>query len=216
MPTVIQRGFDSSGRAIKASVAFWTAWDDACEALGFTPTIVQGGWVGDGGASASADTHDGDALDLRLWDRTEDERRQMVRTLRSHGFAYWERYESQGFDLHAHLVPGPWAHPSPGALRQWQAYLDSRDGLAGNAADYHWRPDPIVTEPPEEDPMADYAEQLDRIEKKVADLAAAEVERDKADKDRERRLFANLRVILKERFGSTDAELDEILGHLEP
>lgn len=32
----------------------------------------------------------------------------------------------------------------------------------------------------------------------------------------EKRRFANLRVILKERFQATDAELNEILGHLEP
>lgn len=169
MPDVEQRGLDSSGRPVRASRVMWSAWDAACSALGFTPTIVQGGFMGDAGADASAGTHAGDAFDVRLWDRTATERDEMIRVFRSHGLAYWERYESQGFDLHAHMIPGPWAHPAPGALDQWQDYLDGRNGLASNGADYHWRPNPIITEPPEDD-MAEYGERilskLDRIEQR--------------------------------------------------
>lgn len=72
------------------------------------------------------------------------------------------------------------------------------------------------------DEMADYAEQLDRIEaaargvgESLDRLAAAEDARDAETKALVRKLFANVRVIIKERFGATDADLDEILGHLE-
>lgn len=37
--TVIQRGTDSSGRPVKSSDVCWAAWDQACVALGFQPTI---------------------------------------------------------------------------------------------------------------------------------------------------------------------------------
>lgn len=149
--TVIQRGTDTSGRPIRATRAMWEAWDACCAELGFEPTIVQGGHMGDQSASASATTHLGDAFDVRLWDRTDAERAEMIRVFRRHALAYWERYESQGFDLHAHMIPGPWASPSSGALAQWHAYLDGRNGLASNGSDYHWRPSPLVTTPPEDD-----------------------------------------------------------------
>lgn len=164
--TPTQRGTDSSGRPVRSSPACWAAWDQACAVLGFVPTIVQGGHMGSGGAAASAGTHAGDAFDVRLWDRTATERAEMVRVFRGHGFAYWERYESQGFDLHAHMVPGPWAHPAPQALDQWSDYRAGRNGLASNGADYHPRPNPLVTEPPEDDMFTDD----DR--KMIADLAA--------------------------------------------
>lgn len=143
-----QRGTDSSSRPIRSSAECWRIWDQVVDQLGFTPTIVQGGHVGDAGAAASAGTHAGDAFDLRLWDRTQAERDQMIRAFRSHGFAYWERYESQNFDLHAHMIPGPWARAGDGAAYQWQDYLAGRDGLAYHGPDYHWRPNPLVLTPP--------------------------------------------------------------------
>lgn len=149
--SVIQRGTDSSGRPIRSSPACWAAFDAVCDEVGFVPTIVQGGYVGSGGAAASADTHAGDAFDVRLWDRTAAEREQMILSFRHHAFAYWERYPSQGFDLHAHMVPGPWGSPAPQALDQWHDYLAGRNGLASNGADYHPRPDPLVLTPPEDD-----------------------------------------------------------------
>jgi hypothetical protein len=146
--TIVQRGTDSSGRPIRSSPACWAAFDAACAELGFVPVIVQGGYQGSGGAAASADTHAGDAFDLRLRDRTATERARMIRVFRAHAFAYWERYPAQGFDLHAHMVPGPWASPAPQALGQWNDYLNGRNGLKGHAADYHPRPTPLVTTPP--------------------------------------------------------------------
>lgn len=171
--TVIQRGTDTSGRPIRATRAMWAVWDACCRELGFEPTIVQGGHMGDQSASASATTHLGDAFDIRLWDRNDDERARMIRVFREHALAYWERYESQGFDLHAHMIPGPWASPSAGALDQWHAYLDGHNGLASNGADYHVRPNPLVMTPPEDDMFepADRA-RLERLEEKVNDLTS--------------------------------------------
>jgi len=214
--SVIQRGTDTSGRPIRATRRMWEVWDAACAVLGFEPTIVQGGFMGDDSASASATTHLGDALDVRLWDRTDAERAEMIRVFRLHALAYWERYESQGFDLHAHMIPGPWASPAPGALDQWQDYLDGRNGLASDGPDYHWRPSPLVTTPPEDDMFSDDDRAaLTATREAVAQLAADERARAKAAADREERRFANLRVILRERFGATDAQLDEIAAELE-
>lgn len=53
------------------------------------------------------------------------------------------------------------------------------------------------------------AKELASIKEQLDDL-------DTAHKALVRKLFANLRVILKERFEATDAELDDIIGHLEP
>lgn len=169
----VQRGTDSSGRSIRSTTECWAAWDAACAELGFTPTIVQGGWMGSAGASASAGTHAGDAFDIRLWDRTATEREQMIDSFRRHAFAYWERYESQGFDLHAHMVPGPWASPASQALDQWNDYLAGRNGLASNGADYHPRPNPIVTTPPEDD-MPFTESQLRQIIREEVDAALDE------------------------------------------
>lgn len=162
----VQRGTDSSGRPIKATAECWAVFDAACAELGFVPTIVQGGWVDSSGAAASADTHAGDAFDIRIWDRTPDERAAMVRAFRRHAFAYWERTQAQGFDPHAHMVPGPWASPAPQALAQWNSYLAGRNGLASNGADTEWRPNPIVTTPPEDD-MPFTEKQLNEIIRKA-------------------------------------------------
>jgi hypothetical protein len=218
---VIQRGTDTSGRPIRATAAMWAAWDAACAVLGFEPTIVQGGFMGASSATASATTHLGDALDIRLWDRTAPERAEMIRVFRRHGLAYWERYESQGFDLHAHMIPGPWASPSAGALDQWHDYLNGRNGLASNGPDYHWRPSPPVTEPPEADDMPYTEKELraiiaDEVAKSETRVVGRIEELERGTLSVVRKLFANIRVVLKERFGSTDAELDDIIGHLEP
>lgn len=190
---VIQRGVDSNGRPVRETQEFWDAYDAVCDELGFKPTIVQGGHMGASAAAASSTTHNGDAADLRLWDRSSDQRARMIRVFRAHGFAYWERYPSQGFDLHAHLVPGPWASPSPSALDQFNDYIAGRNGLASNGADYHPRPTPLVTKPPQEDPMADYEAQLKRIEEKVDRLhvrADNDRDRDAAQRERVQRLLA--------------------------
>lgn len=187
MAAYITLGTDSSGRPIRMSPRLREVWDQACAALGFTPTIVQGGWLTNA-AAASATTHAGDALDLRTWNLTPAQVQDTIRALRAHSIAAWLRDHRHGMDPHIHAVPGRWANPSPSALRQWDACRAGRDGLVGNGPDYH--PYPLATQPPEDD-MAQYADQLDRIERKI-DAAR------KRDKARFDRLIKRLRAIASE------------------
>lgn len=217
--TVQQRGTDTSGRGIYATAYMWDWWDRVCHELGFTPTIVQGAFMGraGGGAAASAGYHDGaGCFDLRTWDRTQSEVAATIRTLRDMGAAAWVRDSRHGMDPHIHFVLGADQPLASGAAYQWRQYLDGRDGLASNGPDYHPRPNPLVTTPPE-DPMADYAEQLDRIERKIdasrerevqirkrvigidkgLERLAAEV-KDDATKEQVRRLRADIADVLTE------------------
>ena len=164
MSAYLTRGTDSSGRPIRMSREFADVWDRVVDGLGFTPVITQGGWMGTLAAKLSGPTHDGDALDLRVWNLRPYEVAGTIMGLRAYGIAAWLRNEEHGGfkDPHIHAVPGRWAHPSPAALRQWDACKNRRDGLASNGRDYH--PYPLADAPPEDD-MANYADQLDRIEK---------------------------------------------------
>lgn len=162
--TVSVRGVDPSGRPILATDRMWTWWEAVCAELGFTPTVVQGSFmsrVPGGGAADSAGYHDlGGCFDLRVWDLTGPQQERLVRTLRRHGAAAWRRDQRHGMDPHIHLVLGVDRPMTTGAASQWSAYLSGRDGLASNGRDYEWRPDPVVTEPPEVDDMPYTEEQL--------------------------------------------------------
>jgi hypothetical protein len=99
-----------------------------------------------GGASASAGYHDAaGCLDLRVWDQTEENVGRMVRCGRRRAAAAWVRDQRHGMDPHLHLCLGPDRPLASGASLQWVAYIHNKDGLAGNGADYHWRPSPLVT-----------------------------------------------------------------------
>ena len=152
MPTPIRLGTDSSGRAVLMTplmAKWWDEYAEACEAKGFTPVITQGAFMAQagGGATASAGYHDlGGCLDLRVWDRTEEQQQFMVRQARRMGAAAWIRDQKHGgMEPHIHLVLGCDDPLSIGAAAQWQAYLRGEDGLAGGGDDYHWRPTPLVT-----------------------------------------------------------------------
>jgi hypothetical protein len=129
----------------------WRWWEAVCRELGFTPTITQGAFMvrNGGGASASAGYHDaGGCFDLRVWDLTESQVDQTIRTLRRSGAAAWLRNPQHGgfSDPHIHLVLGTDAPLAQGASYQWLNYLGQGDGMGGR--DYHWRPSPLVDEPP--------------------------------------------------------------------
>lgn len=184
-------GTDTSGRPIRMSPVFADWWDAYVAALGFRPTITQGGWMGDLAAALSGPTHDADALDLRVWDRTQSQVEAMVRVARALGAAAWLRNKRHGgfTDPHIHLVPGRWAHPSPSALRQWDACRNGRDGLASNGPDYH--PYPLATTPPEDDmpytkdQLIEIVRDAVREELKASGLdQLARLERDRAVIDR--------------------------------
>ena len=183
--TVIYIGVDSGGRDLWMTVYMKRWWDGVVRELGWTPTIVQGAWMArnGGGASASGGFHDaGGCLDLRTWDRTAEQTQQMIRVLRLGGAAAWLRTPAQGFDEHLHLVLGSDYGLNPSAQQQWQNYLAGDAGLAGSQPDYHWRPDPIVTVPPDrymEEPVDEAQE--NRIAEKAADKVIARLKNAKFD-----------------------------------
>lgn len=208
--TVRKYDIDSSGRPIYMTTFMADWWKQVTDELGFVPTIVQGAFMAraGGGATASAGYHDAaGCLDLRTWDRTPQEVERMVRVLREHGAAAWVRDARHGMDPHLHLVLGADYPLAAGAAQQWRDYLAGLDGLASRGRDYHWRPDPIVTEPPEVDPMSAYEDNLKRIESKLDALLKqekgervrdkAEFDRDRADRQREQKRFQRLMEAVK-------------------
>lgn len=192
--TVRRRGTDSSSRPIFASDYMWAWWERVCDELGFTPTIVQGAWMtmAGGGAGASAGYHDGGGcFDLRTWDRTSTEVSQIIRVTRRLGAASWVRDKVHGnMDPHLHFVLGSDFDIDDGAFWQWQRYLAGRDGLSSDGPDYHWRPDPIVTRPPEDEMNAAQEKKLDDLRDEVARIHKRldnERERDAAERERDRK-----------------------------
>lgn len=143
---------------------------------GHTFTVTQGSYQGGGGEELSAGTHDrGGAVDLR-WCGHD----RCIRALRQAGMAAWHRTPAQGpWPDHIHAVVIGHPDLAPSAARQITAYLAGRNGLSGNGADDGPRlspiPRPIWPYPPE-DPMTQYADQLDAILKQgkesARDLAA--------------------------------------------
>ena len=169
--TVSRYGTDSSGRVIYMTAYMAEWWEAIVRDLGFRPTIVQGAFMArnGGGASESAGYHDaGGCLDLRVWDLTATQQAAVIRSTRWGGAGSWLRDKRHGMDPHIHLVLGSDAPLAPGAAWQWLAYLNGGDGLSGGGRDYHDRPQPLVTEPPEtlmEEPMR--PEDFDKIRKIV-------------------------------------------------
>lgn len=175
--------------------------------------------------SASAGSHDRDAaIDCYIpgvdWWESQ-------RFLRELGWAAWYRHTGSFADnQHIHMISLGYSTPVgyliPGQVSDYYAH---RDGLASHAIDDSWHPadiDSTIFNYPAwkaalEDDMPYTEKQLaDIVSKAVAEQLEPIKEQLQAAADRERRLFQNIRVILKERFGATDADLDEILGHLEP
>ena len=112
---------------------------------GFTFTITQGGY-NVGGVSASAGTHDKDAVDFSVRGLGHMQIAKMVRCLRDAGFAAWHRTTEQGFSSdHVHAIRlGDNADLSRVALQQARAFDAHRDGLAANKPDDTYHPTPKV------------------------------------------------------------------------
>jgi len=156
--TVSQYGTDSSGRPIFLSAYMHDWWiDGVLPQLGFQPTIIQGAWMSKipgGGAAASAGYHDkGGCIDVRVRDLTRDQQAQLVHVTRWGGAASWVRDQTHGgMDPHCHINLGSDRDLASGARAQWADYKAGGNGLTGTSAgpDYHPRPNPLVTTPPEE------------------------------------------------------------------
>jgi hypothetical protein len=115
--------------------------------LGYELSIVQGSYNGGATAvAASAGTHDGGgAVDLLPWDY-----KHKVKVARTLGFAAWHRPElwvdgKRIWGEHIHCIAIGDAELSDPAKDQVTAYRHHRDGLAGNAPDRTWHPNPIPT-----------------------------------------------------------------------
>jgi hypothetical protein len=112
--------------------------------LGVTLTLFQGSYNA-GKVSASAGTHDGGgAVDVKASapGKSAD---QIVRAMRSVGFAAWHRLPSQGpWGEHIHAILIGNGRLSSSAENQVRAYRNGRDGLAANRPDPTWRPSPIL------------------------------------------------------------------------
>ena len=175
MPELFQVGTDPSGRPVLMTAHMRDWWAGVMRHLDFTPVIVQGAWMrqAGGGASDSGGFHDfGGCLDLRTWDRSTDQQLQMIRVLRLGGAAAWRRTPAQGFDEHIHLVLGSDPGIGADAEQQWRNYLAGDAGLDGPQRDNEWRPNPIVTFPPDDYMEAPVDEQQ---ENRIADKAADRV-----------------------------------------
>lgn len=177
--SVSRRGTDSSGRGIYASDYMWAWWqqvlaDPLVAKFADAVVITQSAWMtlNGGGASASAGYHDGGGcFDLRVWNLTETQVHVLIRAIRRNGAAAWLRNLAHGgfTDPHIHLVLGTDYDIDDGAAFQWRDYIAGGDGMGGS--DYHPRPRPLVTTPPEVDmPLTDA--ELDKIRAIVRDEIA--------------------------------------------
>ncbi|MAE64166.1 MAG: hypothetical protein CMJ18_07805 [Phycisphaeraceae bacterium] len=211
--SVQYRGTDSSGRGIYMTAYMADWWERVCSRLGFRPTIIQGAFMArnGGGASASAGYHDqAGCLDLRVWDLTADQQNRLIRVLREMGAAAWRRDSRHGMDPHIHLVLGADSPLASGAAYQWRQYLDGRNGLSNNGADYEWRPYPLVTTPPQEDPMASYADQLDDIQDGIDSIL-----KNQAKAQRQNAAIRSKVTKLVKKGNATRADLEDILAALD-
>jgi hypothetical protein len=163
--TVHRYGTDAYGRAVLMTVYMHDWFERYVAELGWRPQIAQGAFMArlGGGARASEGAHDeAGCLDLLTEGRTTSQIDHMVNTARRLGAGAYRRDRTTrhgNMPPHMHLTLGTDRPLSPMAQILWGSYLSGGDGLAaaagrpGNAPDYEWRPNPLVTVPPEEDDM---------------------------------------------------------------
>ena len=178
--------------------------------LGYDLTVIQGCY-NPGGVSASAGTHDGGGVvDLVSWDH-----RRKVRVARELGAFAWFRPDLPGvWGEHVHLGIRDHGRLSPAAKEQQVCYDadPARNGLANNALDRTWHPDPSVTftyrrhtDPPPPPPTR-VAPSRDALVEAIHALGEAAALLDAAGEDREfakkqiddlRELRATARTVLE-------------------
>lgn len=200
--TVRRFGFDTSGRALYFTVAFWTVWsaalaDPRLAALRSRIVVVQGAWMtrNGGGASASAGYHDqAGCIDVRTWNLTLDEQAVLWAVMDDYGIRFWKRGPAAamgGMDEHGHGL-AIWDRVlASGAAYQATQARAGRDGLAANRPDYMRREHAVLEQPPahvfQEDYMSssDAERKLDqilagqtRLEKGLSTFRSNELQRD--------------------------------------
>lgn len=135
--TKVTLGKDSSGRPLVVDRRTLAKLRVAEKALGFKFTIVQGSYRGNGGAEASAGTHDmGGVIDLRVWNLPASiTPAEAVLALRKAGLIAWHRTKADGFDPHIHCIDYGNPRLAPSAARQVVAWEHGKNGLKNNRAD---------------------------------------------------------------------------------
>lgn len=222
--TVRRRGTDSSGRGIYATDFLWAVWQAILARPRVRPfawkiTVVQGGfmYLNGGGASASEGFHNqGGCWDVRTWNLTVTERNILFWEAALVGAMYfWYRdypWYRGGMAPHGHAIAG-WDRPlDSGAAGQWRSVLAGGNGLAVGGSDYERRPSPKPTYPSRdlwEDPMADYAELLNRLDDKVDRVLTKMENVRKAEAGRDERLRQQFARMAKTMGGAVDM-LNEI------
>jgi hypothetical protein len=136
----VKVGTYSDGNPMLLNKRTAAALDVVHERLGYELTIVQGSYHKT--TTASAGTHDGGgAVDLAPFDADKK-----VHAMRAVGFGAWHRLPSQGdWPEHVHGILRGDQEMSPQAAAQIVSFDDHRNGLANNAADDTFHPDPKVT-----------------------------------------------------------------------
>jgi hypothetical protein len=136
----VKVGTYSDGNPMLLNKRTAAALDVVHEKLGYELTIVQGSYHKT--TTASAGTHDGGgAVDLAPFEADKK-----VHAMRAVGFAAWHRLPSQGdWPEHVHGILRGDQELSPQAAAQIVSFDDHRNGLANNAADNTFHPDPKVT-----------------------------------------------------------------------
>ena len=173
-----------------------------------------------GGAAASAGTHsEGGAFDLL--DLPGDEEIWVGRQMGAD--ALWSRpynWDGQGGMDHDHGVLRGCPHNGPARyqIAAVDAGFNGLGHLGEGGRDTGPRPlsyrtwrEGIAWAQAQEDPMADYAKQLDNIQ---ADVVAIKARLDQGLANSKKRDQA-LRKVLRERFHATDDQLDEILAQVD-
>lgn len=104
--------------------------------VGYDIVVTQGSYNA-GGVSASAGTHDGGgAVDISVLNKTTTERWELVKALRTVGFAAWLRTPSQGnWPYHIHAIAIGDTDVSISARNQIADYFVGLNGLASHAPD---------------------------------------------------------------------------------
>ncbi|HEY1175223.1 MAG TPA: peptidoglycan-binding protein [Phytomonospora sp.] len=102
--------------------------------LSFSITLTQGSYTSSNPGSAG--THDGGGVvDIAVNSLSTTQRWQLVKALRTVGFAAWLRTPDQGFAYHVHAVAVADPDMSGQAQAQVHDYYYGKNGLASHAAD---------------------------------------------------------------------------------
>lgn len=194
--TKIQRGYDSSGRALFATAMNWQHYDRVNDLVGGVLVTVQGSWSD---ADASANTHGlAGCRDLRTWNLTTDQRNRTIRAARDpelvgHAAAFY-RTLAQGFDPHIHWILMGDSPLTSSAAQQIVLWKQGYNALANMGRDdFPYRPPTFTPYQYIEDDMTpEERQELFRIGRRLDAFASAERTRDQKERERDKERFSRV------------------------